>query len=921
MRQEPFILHRTDIALVVDGILHASPFILPLEELAESQLVQVDQDYQEVHRIFFAYRIPFVPDFSSSPDFVSRTDRERLAETLDRQVRFVRSLSKWKGMAFSLRYLWHPDRGEVELALLARGIARPNRADYLGKELCRDVFTALSSMDFPSEPVTSEIELNGLIDPISSPVLVEVRQHEEIADMWCHPIYVVYPFSLPSTTWLTALDTLTNQTESCFISVHLQPTFLYPFEKEILAIAAQTAASCSEIDQSEVYLTRRGRISDPVAKVVARVYSDFITRLIDPCLVTLQIGSADAMTARNVAQSLAAEVTESRAFSAAISGEGSIPSEFDLVLPQDQSDLQAAYQTLTTLDLYPWGGIQPARGKERLRHLMDARAATCVFRFPVPVSGGIPGIRTRRLLAGYDPGPRVVQIPHDHISIGTTNNGSEITVPLNDLNRHCLVAGTTGAGKTTTCMHLVDQLWKKGIPFLVIEPANNQYRSLLDSPIGKDLRVFTLGDESVSPFRLNPLEILPGVRVEAHISFLQACLTAALPTFGILPALIERSLQTVYTEQGWSLSDKRSTHERRLMPTLGELYREIIRVVDEMGYSERTKQDIRSAAAGRLGSLLFGSKGRMLNTRNSIAIRSLMSKPTILELESLNDDEKSLVMLFLLAMIREHCRAERLDSKLRHVTIIEEAHRIMGKTAHTINREVAADTRAQSSDMFSGVLSEIRAFGEGLVIAEQIPSRLVEDALKNTNVKIIHRLPGVDDQQSLAGTMNISAGDQGWTLLGRGQAALFHEGLDRPVLVNVPDYRTRHGLAERVSDEQVEILVKNHTREIDVPLVPFDGCKFCLRQCEYRDRLTAAVYDIRSGKRFEHAIASFEARRAEGDDNLAWRTLVGECQDSIRSVGLDRDEHGVYCYFSHLWKYNFSEQTATTVRQIAKGKG
>lgn len=157
------------------------------------------------------------------------------------------------------------------------------------------------------------------------------------------------------------------------------------------------------------------------------------------------------------------------------------------------------------------------------------------------------------------------------------------------------------------------------------------------------------------------------------------------------------------------------------MPVLGELYHEIIRATEERGDSDKTLQDIRAAAAGRIGTLLRGSKGRMLNTRHSNPMDALMSRPTILELEHLNDEEKALVMLFLLTRLREYARAMRTASQLAHVTVIEEAHRHAAATAHQGDRETMAGTRATGAESLSMTLSEIRAYGEGLIIAEQIP--------------------------------------------------------------------------------------------------------------------------------------------------------------------------------------------------------
>jgi len=747
------------------------------------------------------------------------------------------------------------------------------------------------------------------LSPFAQPALLEIRQRETVVALTMGDAYVVYPFRPTLSTWIPTFSTLLAQRAPCVVNIYLEPTRLYAEEQQSFQQAASIAATLADFNFQG--LAYQGRIADPQARIVGQLYSNYLHRLTDPFLLVAQIASPDPMTARAVAQTLGAEITETSDLGNA--NNAPLPSGFDVVAPRAADEYQAALRAFAALDLQPWGVSEASPGKERLRYLVDARAASAAFRFPIAVRGGIPGVKTCQLLPTFETGARVETINADEIALGKFANGGVAAIPLSTFARHALIAGMTGSGKTTTCFYLLSELWKRKIPFLVIDPAKSEYRALLDSPLGPTLQIFTLGDESVSPFRMNPLEILPGVRVESHISALRACFEAALPTFGILPSLIEESLHNVYLNKKWNLTDRGKADDARLMPTPGELYHEIIRVTEERGYSDKTLQDIRAAAAGRIGTLLRGSKGRMLNTRRSLPMDVLMTRPTILELESLNDEEKSLVMLFLLTRLREYARG-RVSAQLAHVTVIEEAHRLAAASAHATDRETLADTRATGAESLSMTLSEIRAYGEGLIIAEQIPGRLIGDALKNTNLKIVHRLPGEDDRKAIGGTMNLGAEQEPYLAkLAPGQAAFFTEGFEKPTFITVPNLRAEYRLPERVTEDRVTQAMESFHAANSVAY-PLDGCAQCVRQCEYRDRVTGDVYELSAAKKFNQARAAAE-QASQTNESAAWEELAKGCRDILTKPSLKKDEHAAYCILAHLRVKGVNADSASKFRQ------
>lgn len=65
--------------------------------------------------------------------------------------------------------------------------------------------------------------------------------------------------------------------------------------------------------------------------------------------------------------------------------------------------------------------------------------------------------------------------------------------------------------------------------------------------------VFTLGDEFLSPFRLNPFEFIRGFPLLSHIDLIKAVLTQLFPCMP-MPYLLEEAILEIYQERGWDVS-------------------------------------------------------------------------------------------------------------------------------------------------------------------------------------------------------------------------------------------------------------------------------------------------------------------------------------------------------------------------------
>lgn len=358
----------------------------------------------------------------------------------------------------------------------------------------------------------------------------------------------------------------------------------------------------------------------------------------------------------------------------------------------------------------------------------------------------------------------------------------EVRLSLKALAKHMFIAGVPGSGKTTAVFNLLLQLHRQGIPFLVIEPAKTEYRTLKilrDHPdpsvqrLARDVQVLTPGNEEVSPLRFNPLEIPPGITLDEHIGQLLACFEAAMPMGGPLQALIAEAIEAVYVPA-----------DGETVPQMSDLVQAARRIMATKGYEGETRSNLQAAIEVRLGLLTRRAIGRLFRATSSTpSVAQLLARPTIIELDYLPQDHACLLTLFLLAAMREQIRIspERRKPGLHHVTVIEEAHNIVGRTGAARASEEAADPKAFAAEYVSRMLAELRALGEGIVIADQLPSTVAPQVVKNTGTKLAHRLVSNEDREGLGGAMLMGPTEiEELARLGPGTAYVYTEGLYRP---------------------------------------------------------------------------------------------------------------------------------------------
>lgn len=354
-----------------------------------------------------------------------------------------------------------------------------------------------------------------------------------------------------------------------------------------------------------------------------------------------------------------------------------------------------------------------------------------------------------------------------------------------NLNKHIFVTGVTGSGKTTTCQKI---LMDSKLPFMVIEPAKTEYRAL--SQYYDDMIVFTLGKDSVAPFRLNPFEFYEHENISSRVDMIKACLEASFDMEAAIPQIIETAIYECYEDYGWNIAtnenykfDNPFDDGVYAFPTLSDLISKVETIVIDQGFDERLKRDYIGSIKARLQSLTVGSKGLMLDTERSINFNQLLNMRVVLELEEIkNVKEKSLIMGFILINLNEAIKANFIKNKdFKHITLVEEAHRLLSKYEYgdSLNKK-------QGVEVFSDMLAEVRKYGESLIISEQIPNKLTPEVLKNTNTKIVHKIFAKDDKEAIGNTMALSDEQKEFlSSLDVGRAVVFTQGWDKAIQVQI----------------------------------------------------------------------------------------------------------------------------------------
>ena len=385
---------------------------------------------------------------------------------------------------------------------------------------------------------------------------------------------------------------------------------------------------------------------------------------------------------------------------------------------------------------------------------------------------------------------------------------ARVKLDLESFRSHCFITGSTGSGKSNTTYRILDEMIEHKIPFLVVEPAKGEYKRYYGKLPG--IHVYCTNPRYYSMLHINPFRFNQGIHVLEHLDRLIEIFNACWPLYAAMPAILKESFERAYIKCGWDLENSiyiPNGHSK--FPTFNDVLEALPEIINSSSYSSDSKGDYTGALVTRVKSLTNGISGQVLCSVNDIDEEYLFDQNTIVDLSRVSSLEtKSLLMGVLILKLNEYrmCTSEE-NQPLRHVTVMEEAHNIL-KRSPTGGSE-GSNVQAKSVEMISSAIAEMRTYGEGFIIVDQSPTAVDVSAVKNTNTKIIMRLPDYEDCK-IAG-LSMGLNDSQIREISRfpmGVAVVYQNNWVEAVLTQIDKSEEQYHQTDLITDDYALAVIK-----------------------------------------------------------------------------------------------------------------
>ncbi len=721
-------------------------------------------------------------------------------------------------------------KAQIKLFLIIRSIGYDpteikNRLLYLKK-----IFSSsLSSMKYSLRDGEGEFPL---LDEINRLHKAAIIKEDNIGNLQSYVMDQCYVYDkLPSTQqdFGTLIDFLSSTPNSA-VSIQLIPTYYSYLEKSFI----EKISGVLDTINRGVHDMMIGNVINPIAERYAAKYK-YYEKHKDAALFCYNIlVMSDHQNLMGLAAKMCGHID------GGVTQEDKI-SLRTLRLSHNELDIKATFAPLPWLlndvvmdKLYAEYPIYYAENFDfrRISNVITSEECGEIFRLPIGTKYTTSGLKIDYTYKDTKEFHKKIVDAGD-ITVGmlkSSFDANNIGFSLKDINRHMLIVGVPGMGKTTYSIGLLHTLWEKHhIPFLVIEPAKSEYRAMVE--VIPDLQIFTFNKNDISPMPINPFVPPKGVKIKQYKSVLKTAFSAGVSMAEALSKLFEETIDEVYSDFGWLDSDT--------IETGGEIFNIqdfalcFKKTFERHGYVGEAKN------VGTAGLLRLVSMANLFGSYHSVPIEDMLSKPTVIELSAVqNKEEKSFIMALLLLNISAYIDNNYLgNGTLRNIVLIEEAHNLLATSDS--NEEGNAKPNAVAQELIKNMLAEKRAQGLGLVIADQSPEKVGGDVIKLTNVKLGFNLVEKTDKEIFANSTNMDEKQiERMTQLIEGEAFFFMGGMSSPEEVAIPDYRSTHSIDVTISDGEVKQKTTYWKDKLD-KLKPYPECAFngyCGKACKLKER-------------------------------------------------------------------------------------
>lgn len=511
--------------------------------------------------------------------------------------------------------------------------------------------------------------------------------------------------------------------------------------------------------------------------------------------------------------------------------------------------------------------------------------------FPRKSIPGLPVIECAefgRNIATFD----IIPECKEQIEIGNIfhmhhEENARVQLAKESLTSHTFITGSTGSGKSNTIYQLLKEVLEQGVRFMVVEPAKGEYKHVFGS--APDVSVFGTNPAITPMLRINPFSFPKEIHVLEHLDRLIEIFNVCWPMYAAMPAVLKSAVEKSYMDCGWNLVRSINKYGEYLYPSFTDVAYNIKEIIETSEYDSDNKGAYKGSLLTRLQSLTNGING-MIFTCDEIAGTDLFDKNVIVDLSRVGSSEtKSLIMGMLVLKLQEHrlAAATGMNEPLKHITVLEEAHNLLKRTSIEQSSD-SGNLRGKSVEMLANAIAEMRTYGEGFVIADQAPGLLDLSVIRNTNTKIIMRLPDRTDRELVGRAANLN--DDQITELAKlpcGVAAVYQNEWVQPVLCKVAKYsgsQSRYSYTPKDDDDHLNV----ETNIVTESLLDCIMNKELFRKGNRADILHLKKMVIRSKldtsvkTDFMEYISSDEASAIEALRQLVYNFLSAE--EAIRSA-------------------------------------